>query len=254
MIKRETKLFLTALVFYTRIPVRRKMEYSREILNNSSRYFTLVGILVGGVAAGMFMLFSFSGSIPVAVLCSMISTILLTGAFHEDGLADSFDGFGGGYSRKEKLRIMKDSRIGTYGALTLTLSLALKFFLIQEIPSVDIPWILVMAHALSRLNPILLMYTSVYVRFDEGGKAKDVGERGPAINLVIAFLPALLPLFFINWLLIPFILAALLLLLVFFRAFIHRRIQGYTGDLLGALQQLSELSIYMIIVFINHLL
>ncbi len=254
MMKRELELFLTALLFYTRIPVRREMEYSRQMLNNSSRYFPLVGILIGALSAGVFLLFLYSGSLPVAVLCSMVAGILLTGAFHEDGLADSIDGFGGGYSPEARLRIMKDSRIGTFGTLALVLSLALKFLLICELPAEDIPWILLMAHALSRLNPILLMYSSTYVRFDEGGKAKDVGERGPLVNLLFASVFAFLPLYFIDWNRIPFILPALFILLLAFRAFIHRRVQGYTGDLLGALQQLSELLIYMLMVFLNHLL
>ncbi len=119
---RELKVFFTAIMFYTRIPVPKGTGFSAENLNRATRYFPLIGILVGGVGALVFILVNLILSTPVTIVISIALMILLTGAFHEDAIADFCDGFGGGYSQEKILSIMKDSRIGTYGAIALILS------------------------------------------------------------------------------------------------------------------------------------
>lgn len=248
MIKKQIELFFISLMFYTRIPVPGSVVYSSEKLNKATRYFPLVGMLVGGVGALVYFLIASLGLIPIAIVFSLVVMILITGGFHEDGLADSFDGFGGGYSKPEVLSIMKDSRIGTFGALSLILLLLLKFVLISELPVKNVPVIILLAHALSRLNPILLIYTSNYISIDDKGKAKDVGKRGSFLTLLIALIFALIPLVLIEWIFIPILLAVLLVILISFRWYVLRRIGGYTGDLLGALQQFSEVGIYLTLI------
>ena len=97
--RRELELFFTAIMFFTRLPVP-ELEYSQEKLNASSRYFPLVGILVGALSATVFMFSSLIFSTNISMLLSMITSILITGAFHEDGFADTCDGFGGGYTKE----------------------------------------------------------------------------------------------------------------------------------------------------------
>ena len=115
-LRREWQIFLLALGFLSRIPVPQDPDFSPEKLDGTARYFPLVGLLIGGVTAiALLVFFALFNNPLLAVLLSMAVGLLLTGAFHEDGLADSADGFGGGWRRDDVLRIMKDSRIGSYG-------------------------------------------------------------------------------------------------------------------------------------------
>lgn len=252
--KRELKILFTAIMFYTRIPVPKGVGFSDENLNRATRYFPLIGILVGGFGALAFMLAQTVLSNPIAILISMILTILLTGAFHEDGFADFCDGFGGGYSKEKILAIMKDSRIGTYGAIALILILLSKFMLINEIRIDSIPIVLVSAHAFSRLNPVLLIMTSRYVRQDETSKSKPVGKKISVTTLIIALIFGLAPLFLLPIVFIPFLVILQILILLAFRQYIHKKIGGYTGDVLGALQQLSEINYYLCFIVLSTLL
>ena len=254
MIRKQIELFFISLMFYTRIPVPGGVKYTPEKLNKATRYFPLVGMLVGGLGALVYFLIAGLGLMSIAIVFSLLVTICITGGFHEDGLADFFDGFGGAYTKPEVLSIMKDSRIGTFGALALILLLLLKFVLISELQVKNVPAIILLAHALSRLNPVLLIYTSSYVSMDEKGKSKDVGKRGSFQTLMIASVFALIPLVFIDWILIPILLGVLFLILVIFRWYVHKRIGGYTGDVLGALQQFSEVGIYLTLVLGEQLI
>ena len=251
MIKRELIIFFTAVMFYTRIPVPRWTGYSEENLNRATRYFPFMGILVGGVGAGVFILAHLVLGVFTSVIFSLVAMVLLTGAFHEDGLADFCDGFGGGYTREEILEIMKDSRIGTYGTIALIFLFLIKLFLLGRFDSVQIPWILITAHACSRLNPVLLIFTSRYVRENDQSKAKPIGKKSSGAVLPVAAIFALAPLalFIGSGLNLGIVLGAVivvqLLILIGFRYYIHLRLGGYTGDVLGALQQLSETGYYL---------
>ena len=153
--KKELKIFFTALMFYTRIPVPKSTGFSPENLNKATRYFPLIGIIVGGAGALTFLAAHQLLSVHISTLISIVCMILLTGAFHEDALSDFCDGFGGGYTKEKILAIMKDSRIGTYGAVGLVLLLLAKLFLIAEFNPSQIPLILIAAHASSRVNPVI---------------------------------------------------------------------------------------------------
>jgi len=246
--QKEWKIFLTALMFYSRIPVGNISGWNEEMLNKATRYFPLVGWIVGGVAAILFWTTSQFLPISIAVLLSMIATILFTGAFHEDGFADFCDGFGGGYTPQRILEIMKDSRIGTYGTLGLLLMLGTKFLALQHIDFVRIPLVLIAGHALSRIFPVLLIYSSVYARLDASSKTKPVGKADSLYSLLLALLFGLLPMAFLQWTEIVLVLAVLLVLAFFFRNYITRKLGGYTGDVLGALQQLCEVVFYLLIL------
>lgn len=253
-LKNELKIFFTALMFYTRIPVPKSTGYSSENLNKATRYFPLVGIIIGGVGALGFYAASMLFSIYPSILFSILSMILITGAFHEDALSDFCDGFGGGYSKEKILEIMKDSRIGTYGAIGLILLILMKIFLLAEIDPLKIPIIIIAAHALSRVNPVLLMFSSQYVREDSTSKSKPVGETKSIITLVFAIVFGLLPLILIPYQTIPFLVAAMLLIFLYFRYYVHKKLGGYTGDVLGALQQLSEVGFYITFIIVDKLL
>ena len=123
MIKRQIHIFFTALMFYTRIPCPKNIDHDPEYLNKASRYFPLIGWIVGGLSFLVFIFFEELFTVPIAVVFSIVASVLVTGGFHEDGFADVCDGFGGGWTKEKILLIMKDSAIGAYGALGLILIL-----------------------------------------------------------------------------------------------------------------------------------
>ncbi len=243
--KRQLNWLLTAVMFYTRIPVPRSLEFSNENLNRATRYFPLIGWIVGGLGAAVFYGLSFFLPVELAVFLSMIFTILLTGAFHEDGFADFCDGFGGGYTREKIFSIMKDSRIGTYGTVGLIGMMGTKFLALQALPLVVLPLSMIAAHAFSRLMPVLVIFTSRYSREDERSKTKPIGKRGKNSDLIIAMVFGLLPAALLPWQLPAAIIPLSLLITWLFKKYIEKKIGGYTGDCLGALQQITEVLFYL---------
>uniref|UniRef100_UPI0032177E64 adenosylcobinamide-GDP ribazoletransferase n=1 Tax=uncultured Draconibacterium sp. TaxID=1573823 RepID=UPI0032177E64 len=243
--KNEFKIFLTALSFYTRVPVGNINGWTEEMLNKSTRYFPLVGILVGGMGAIAFWAFNLYLPISVAVGISMVLTTLFTGAFHEDGFADFCDGFGGGYTPERILEIMKDSRIGTYGTIGLMGILGIKFITLMHTDALRIPIVLIAGHAFSRVFPVLLIYTSEYARLDASSKTKPVGKADSLYSLIVAIVVGTAPLLLFDWQEILIIVGLLMSTAFFFRNFITRHLGGYTGDVLGALQQLCEVFFYL---------
>lgn len=245
MLKRELTILLTAIMFYTRIPVPKSIGYSSDKLNKATRYFPFIGYLVGGLGSLVFIGANKLLSIDVAVISSIAAMVLLTGSFHEDAFADFCDGFGGGYTREEILSIMKDSRIGTFGAVGLCLLFLFKFVLLRDIGAEIFPVILIAAHVLSRFVVVVFLYTSQYVGSTKVSKSKPVGDKNSAGTFIISML-WIAPLFFVLGLkAFLIILPVQLVLLVYFRYYIHKKTGGYTGDVLGALQQMSEILFYI---------
>ncbi len=244
MIKKEIQVFLSAVMFFTRIRVPAWVGRSEGQLNQASRYFPLVGWLVGGWCALVFWLAAQFAPVSIAIVLSMVAGILLTGAFHEDGFTDMCDGFGGGWGKDQILSIMKDSRIGAYGVIAIVLMLGLKFLCLSALPAVLIPAILVCAHAVSRLVAVSLMASLEYVRDDVTGKSKPLATHLTRRNLLLACLGGLAPFF-----LLPAVLSGALVVLVIFRFwfahYLKQKIGGYTGDCLGAAQQIAEVLFYL---------
>ncbi len=248
------RLFLTAIQFFTRLPVPGWVGHSAGQLEQAARYLPLVGSVVGALAAAVLWMMAQVLPLPLAVVLSIIAGILITGAFHEDGLADFADGFGGGHTPEKVLAIMKDSRTGAYGVIALVLVLLVKFEALlalcemHALPAVAAA--LIAAHAVSRLLAVSLMRTQRYVRTDDSARAKPAAQSMDTSGFIIALLGAaitlpLLPLSGIP----PANVAAALLAALLMRAWlawrIQRRLGGYTGDCLGAVQQLSEVAFYL---------
>lgn len=248
--KKEIHYFLTAILFFTRIPCPKWVNHSSEMLNKSNRYFSLVGILVGAIAALIYYLATFIFTIEIAIILSMIASVLTTGAFHEDGLADSCDGFGGGWTKEKILIIMKDSRLGTFGVIGLFSILILKFSAIQalSLSAIDIPLLIISGHAISRFIATILLYTHPYVRDIDSSKIKPTTTQMSPKSLVISFAFGILPLFFFKnyWVFLCFI--PLLIAYWYLGRFFKKWIGGQTGDCAGALQQVAEVVFYLFIL------
>lgn len=245
MWRRELALFFHALRFFTRLPVPAWVVHTPDSLNDAARWFPGVGWVVALTGAAVFWCFSQVLPFSLAVLLSMGATLLLTGAFHEDGFGDACDGFGGGWEKSQILMIMKDSRIGSYGSLGLIWMFAAKFAALYEMPDEDLVIALLVAHPLSRFAAVTLIHALNYVREDESSKSRPLAQRISKPGLAWAAVLGCLPLA----LLVP-VEAVLVVLLAgattWFagRYFLHR-IGGYTGDCLGATQQGVELACYL---------
>lgn len=241
-LRRELAYFFGAVRFFTRLPVPAWVGHSPEALNHSARYFPLVGLVVGLIGALTFAFASFFFPKTLAVLLAMAATLLVTGAFHEDGWADMVDGFGGGWTRERTLEIMKDSSIGSYGTIALVLMLLGKFMALVELDMLLVAPALIAGHALSRLCATGLLRFLDYAR--EEGKAKPLATRLSRGELALAAVFGLVALA----LLPPAAALAGLVFAVAATAFLARkfarRLGGYTGDCLGATQQLAELAFY----------
>lgn len=264
MLAKEWRYFLLAVGFFTRIPVPQHTDFNARELNNASKYFPLIGIFVGLIGALIYILTAAFLPLSLAVLFSMSATIYLTGAFHEDGLADSADGIGGGWDREQILIIMRDSRLGTYGAITLCLGLFAKFQLLSSLNGQWIPVALVVGHAISRLAAIWVMATLNYAK--QTGKAKPLATEISGYSLLLANVFGLLPMALVILLLMnhyPIVDITIFVLMtglpvmlswVWWQIKVKRWLAGYTGDTLGAMQQITELAFYFGLVLwsVNH--
>jgi adenosylcobinamide-GDP ribazoletransferase len=247
----ELRLALVALQFLTRVPVLRRLGFEPDWLQQSIRHFPLVGAAIGGFAAGALWLALALWPPAVAAVLAVAATAWLTGAFHEDGLADTLDALGGGVPRERALAIMKDSRIGSYGALALVLAVALQVAALAALAAADAAAAcaaLVWAHAASRALPLWLVWRLPYAGDAEHAKAKPlattIGAGG--LGLAAATLAALAAL--LLWALPaawPALLAATAATAatgLWCRRWLRRRLGGFTGDTLGAAQQIALLA------------
>lgn len=245
MLRRETEYFFGAVRFFTRLPVPAWVGHSPEKLDCAARYFPLVGILVGAAGALAFELAAFVFPVTLAIVFSMAATLLVTGAFHEDGLGDAVDGFGGGWTKEQVLAIMKDSRIGSYGAIAVALMLLAKFCSLLELPDDWIAPAIIAAHAASRFSSVTLIFALDYVRDDDSSRAKPLAQQMGAGSLAVAGVFGLAPLALLPWQAALAGLALAVVTTALAARYFVRRIGGYTGDCLGAVQQGAELSIYL---------
>lgn len=253
--KHEWILLLVAVQFLTRIPVPAFTHYEPDWLHQSSRHFPAVGLLVGVLCALVFWLTSSAFTPLIGAVISTVFGIKLTGAFHEDGLADTCDGLGGGLTRERTLTIMKDSRLGTYGTLGLVSALLIKVTLLAAMPINVAVIALILGHSASRLLCVSLIALLPYGGEIEHAKAKPMAQQltraqamiaGGWLLLGIMVVVSVFPTTVAQVAMEKWLLALILALIAtdYMRRLLRRRLQGYTGDGLGATQQLSEVAIY----------
>lgn len=244
--RHELNLFFLALGYFSRIPMPTWVTYSTENLNHASRYFTLVGWLLGLCVGGIYYLSHQFFSVNISIWLCMLFSVLLTGAFHEDGLADTADGLGGGFTRERKLEIMKDSRIGTYGACALLMALVGKFILLQETTNIII--CLAIAYALSRTVASSLLFTMASASSPETEKVKPLAKTQSRVDMLVLIATGLPVIFLINLQTLGLLLVMLIALRYLYQAYFNHHLGGVTGDCLGASQQITELCIYLLLI------
>jgi adenosylcobinamide-GDP ribazoletransferase len=234
---------LAALQFLTRVSFA-PAHYRPDLLSRAAVYFPLVGLAIGAAAALLNRLLTPHLSRPICALLLITFLVLLTGGLHEDGLADVADAFGGGWDRAQILRILKDSRIGSFGAIALALSLGARWLLLVTLPVSRFAGVLISAHVLCRWTVLPLSHFLKSARGEEGQAARianKVGWTSMAIGSVLAFG---IVVFMLRTQCLPTIAAAIVATLLT-GVYYQRRIGGVTGDCFGATIQLTEIAVYL---------
>ncbi len=248
----QVELFWLALSFFSRIPTPPAIPYSEERMNRAGRYFPLVGMFLGCLCTQIYHLAIQLFSPEVAIFLTMFASLMLTGAFHEDGLADMADGIGGGMTLERRLTIMKDSRIGTYGSAALIMALLGKFVFLSELAKLGslLPvWIV--AYTLSRSVAVSLIYNMDYVSDPDSSKSKPLATRQTKTDLAVIILTGAIPCLLWNVELAAILFVISLVFRLLFQWWLNKRLGGFTGDCLGAAQQLMELLIYLTLIVIR---
>ena len=243
-----------AFIFFTRLPFWRLHQPPKEAYATVVEHWPLTGWLTGGIMAAALFGACHILPFPVAVILAVLVRLLVTGALHEDGLADFFDGFGGGIDRQRILTIMKDSHIGTYGVIALIFYFLLLVGILISLPPMTAVFAILAADPLAKMFSSQIVNLMPYARREEDAKNKTVYRpisMGATISLALQGLLPSLPLILLTstiwWLavLAPILIVALLFL------FIWRKLQGYTGDCCGAVCLLAELSFYLAVLLFN---
>ncbi len=250
--KREINILFTALSFFTRIPFPKWCTFEKAYQFQAVKYFPFAGIIIGGLAGLVFYCCQLILPMALSVILSMAATTLFTGALHEDGFMDVCDGFGGGWSKERILAIMKDSLIGAFGVVGIVLLFLIKYNCQVEIIASQLPFVLIAAHALSRMVAGTFVNTHQYARI-ENSKAKDYAHKLSTFNFIFMIFTGILPLALLGnvWffaILIPVYLCKYLL-----GRYFNKWIGGFTGDCIGATQQITEVVFYLSYVIINVL-
>lgn len=240
--------FLAAVQFLTRIPTP-ALHYDSNSLSRAVKFFPVVGLLIGGAAALLHQLLAPHLSRLVTAVLVVAFLVVLTGCFHEDGLADTADGFGGGSNREQTLLILKDSRIGSYGGAALSLSLLARVVLLASMPLAQLPSYLIAAHVLCRWTTLPLSYYLAPARSENGGEQAGQGARiarlttrgtliaGSVFTMAICIAALRLH--------AAAAMAATLMITLLSGLYYQRKIQGVTGDCFGATNQLAEIAVYL---------
>ncbi len=243
-LKQACNRYFVAQMFLTRLPVPVKTQWSESELAHSTPWFALVGVVVGSIAAIAWWIGFNLWSPLMGAVFAVCASVLVTGAFHEDGLADSADGLGGAFDIEKKLVIMRDSRIGTYGSVALILNIIAKIGAISLLqPSAAIA-VLIGAHMLGRWTSVPLIKYNNYVR--EQGTGKPFAAMVSTSNVIWSSAFALVCSVLCFGTSALFVIPGILIFLWLAQWYVRKKLGGITGDILGAINSLTELLTYLI--------
>lgn len=242
-LNKEYHRFWAAVSFYSRLPVPKHVDYSYSQHGEASKYLPVVGLIISTITALFFFATENFIHKSISLIFIFLLNALLSGLIHEDGLSDFLDGFGGGWNKEKILAIMKDSSVGAFGVSGLILLYGLKFALLLEIENNLIPIAIITSGVLSRSNAVSLMFDMNYARVEKS-KSSGMVKRITIYELIFIIICGISPLMIIKNYLVSLIVLCLLIFRFWVKAYMNKWIQGYTGDCLGFVQQLSELVIY----------
>ncbi len=244
-----------AFIFFTRLPFWRIYQPKKEAYKTVVEHWPLTGWLTGCVMAAIIWFGSMALPYPIVIILAILTRLLITGALHEDGLADFMDGFGGGGSDRQRiLDIMKDSHIGTYGVISLIIYFLLLFFALVSMHPQDAALTVIVADPYAKMLSAQLIQMMPYARTEKTAKNHTVYRKFNVIAGISLAVQGLLPLgLYIylmhektDWQMLVFLPA---LVVYFLYLLIWRRLKGYTGDCCGAVFLLTELMFYLVAVY-----
>jgi len=247
---KQLTLFFYALSYFTRIPIPRSVHFDNEQFYKANAYLPVIGLIVATAMIVVFYLSQLLFSIPISIILMLIASLLMTGALHEDGFADCCDGFGGGYDVTQRLNIMKDSQIGTYGGIGLIFLFLLKFTLLIELAEfgfVTLTVSLLVAHSVSRYIALYIMQTLDYVRLDNSSKVQGLTDKLNRSYLIFASLCVIPPLLLLSITSALSVISIVIIVTLLLSRLFRNNIGGYTGDCLGFAQQFTELVILLLL-------
>lgn len=238
------KRLILMLQFLTKLPLPFKIDAKEEDFSKGIVYFPIVGLVIGALMAGLYIGLSAITNIMIASVLVIVFEIFITGGLHLDGLADSFDGL---YSYRDKdrmLEIMKDSRVGTNGVLILIVNIVLKMVLLISIDPEMVPTLLLLMPVVSRLMVVLLSAISKYAR-NNGMGGFFIGKTTKLQLVITIILVLVMHLIYLEGL---FLLGMIIILTLIYRYHVYSKIDGITGDVLGAVVEMSEVFYLMLYV------
>lgn len=245
------KRFILTLQFLTRIPINISIDVKEEDFVKGVKFFPIVGLIIGLINAFVYTVSSAAVPPSAAVILAVLSNILVTGALHIDGLADTCDGIYSARSRDRMLEIMKDSRIGTNGVVAIFFDLALRISILLSIGEVHIIRLLLLAPVLSRTFMVLLMHYSVYARAEGGLGNIFIGKVSLKDTITTVIIGVIISLLLSGYGAV-IIIVFNLLLIVLYKAYITSKLGGMTGDTLGAFNEITELAVIIILTVIER--
>jgi adenosylcobinamide-GDP ribazoletransferase len=233
---------LLAFRFLTRIPIPGK-GHGQDVLSGAAKFFPIVGLVIALGAIGLRRALSSHLAAPVVTVLVLSYLVLITGGFHEDGLADAADGFGGGWTKEKILEIMRDSRIGSFGALAIGLSLLARYSLLSSLRIDKFSSYIIIAHVLCRWTTLPLSFFMHPARAQ--GQGAGVVQRTSTLSLIFGTLIAFIICYGVMHLAFWIPLAAAMVVTLVTALYYQSQIGGITGDCFGATNQLTEIAIYL---------
>ena len=249
--KKQWVLFCYALSFFSRLPIPKKLDFTAYPFHLGNVYLPIIGLIYALICLLVYALSQLVFDPSLSIILMLLTGVLLTGGFHEDGFADSCDGFGGGYNKQQRLAIMKDSQIGTYGVIGLILLLSLKIHVLSQLINYGAGFFalsFISAAVLSRCSVLCLMQSTDYAREESSSKSTRSSQRLPQQYLLAALLMGAVSILWMPFFCLLLVFTVVVISTILCRTYFQQKIQGYTGDCLGFVQQLNELLILLMLV------
>lgn len=245
------KSFILMIQFLTRIPINISIDIKEENFIKGVKFFPIVGLIIGMINFLVYKAALVVLPIQIAVILAVLSNIMVTGALHLDGIADTCDGIFSARSRERMLEIMKDSRIGTNGAVAMFFDLALRIGILLSISEVHTAKAILLSPVLARTFMVILMYSSVYARSEGGLGNTFIGKVHLKDTFITAVIGIIMGVLIFGYS-VGIIIGINLIVILLYKTYISSKIGGFTGDTLGASNEISEIVVFLVILILER--
>ncbi len=245
------KNFVLMLQFLTRIPINIQIHTDEDSFGRGIIYFPLVGLVIGALNVLVYILFSMFFTSQISVVMVTLFNVCLTGGFHLDGLADTCDGIYSSRKKEKILEIMKDSRIGSNGVIAIFFDLSLRIVLLGSISGTNAVKAILIASILSRTTLVFLSYISVYARKENGLGNLFIGKVTLKSNIIAILAGTIFSFLILGWKALIMVISIILIIFLY-EKYIKSKIDGMTGDTLGAAVELTEVLVFFLFIVLQR--